>query len=238
MFEVIPAIDVLDGKVVRLTQGSYDDVTYYENDPVELAKIFESNGATCLHMVDLNGAKDGSLINLDIFEKIRSAVSMDLELGGGIRTLESVKRLVNLGINYFILGSLLIHNQKLFSEIAFCFPNCVIAGIDLKQGKLALQGWLELSQSSLEDVCKFLEGLPIKRIICTDIERDGMMEGVGISVLSTLKKYTDFPIVASGGVSSYEDIEKLKSIDGISGCIVGKALLSGVLNYLHLWNKE
>lgn len=228
-FTVIPAIDILDQSVVRLTQGDYNAIDTFETAPEIIAAQFEQAGATRIHLVDLNGAKEGSLVNLDVFIKIRSTVSCDLQVGGGVRTLATAQQLFDNGINAVILGSLLTQNPPLAETIITTFPNQIIAGIDLKQGKIATEGWKKTDTLSVSQLLKQLETLPLSGIISTDIEKDGMMQGPGIDSLTQLAKQTSHPIIASGGVSSLIDISILQDLYplGISGCIIGKAILTG-----------
>lgn len=228
MFDIIPAIDILEGSVVRLTQGDYSAIDTFETLPEVLALQFEREGASRIHLVDLNGAKEGSLVNLDCFIKIRQAVSCDLQVGGGIRTLETAHQLFDIGINTIILGSLLVKEPEIAEKIILKFPNKVIAGIDLKHGQLSIEGWREVSITPLDQLLKRLEKLPLAGIISTDIEKDGMMQGPGVESLTSLCKKTTLPIIASGGVSSLNDISTLQALHplGISGCIVGKAILT------------
>ena len=168
-FQVIPAIDLIDGQVVRLTQGNYNQVTHYPNNPVEVAKSFEDDGATRLHLVDLNGAKEGSTVNLSTIEAIRAATSMAIEVGGGIRTQASIDRYLDMGINQVILGSLLVNNPDLSTELIQAYPHQIIAGLDTKDGFIAVEGWTETSSLTLTDFLQTLSDLPIHSIIFTKI---------------------------------------------------------------------
>jgi phosphoribosylformimino-5-aminoimidazole carboxamide ribotide isomerase len=237
MFTVIPAIDLLDGQVVRLTQGDYNQVSHYAYTPAELAKKYESFGAKRIHIVDLNGAKDGKLVNQEAIESIRSAVACELELGGGIRNKETAAHILSLGIDYLVLGSLLVKDFKAATDIISAFPDKVIAGLDFKNGELAVEGWLETSDVSLTTLLSQLEALPVNSIISTEISKDGMMSGPDLTGLTRLSKQTKLPVIASGGVSSPSDIDSLKDLqnDGIIGCIVGKAVLSGDIELSSLW---
>ena len=237
MFNVIPAIDIIGGKVVRLTQGDYGRVTHYDVTPAQLAKQFEDNGAKRIHLVDLDGAKDGALVNLDTFKAIRSAVSCELELGGGIRTKNAVSQMIEIGIDFVILGSLLVKNNVLSSEIISSFPGKIVAGLDTKDGMVATEGWIEKSTVSVRDVLDTLPESDLESIIYTDIAKDGMMEGPNIEALKDVSGITDIPIIASGGVRNLDDIAQLKAFSnrGISGCIIGKAIVSGQLPLDQIW---
>jgi phosphoribosylformimino-5-aminoimidazole carboxamide ribotide isomerase len=231
-FEIIPAIDILDGKVVRLTQGDYDQVENYATTPEEFAKAFYKAGAKRIHLVDLNGAKEGQLVNLDVFKKIRSAVPCELELGGGIRSYDSVQQLVDIGINYLILGSLLTKHWELASEWILKHPLKFIAGVDAKDNTVAIEGWKEASQYQVSDLVLKLNSLPLESIIYTDISKDGTFKGPNLDALKEISTLSAAPIIASGGVGTIEHIRSIEKIAhlGISGCIVGKAFLSGKIS--------
>lgn len=235
MFEVIPAIDILNGKVVRLTQGDYAQVSHYDYTPVELAKKYEEMGATRIHIVDLDGAKDGKPVNMDLVSSIRKAVSCTLELGGGIRTLEQAQHWFEVGINQVVLGSLLVKNLTVALDIIHRFPNKIIAGIDAKGDWVAVEGWIEDSGISIANTVKTLEGTPIHSIIYTDISKDGTLQGPNIQGLEALMKLTAFPIIASGGIGCDADITQVSTLaPHVSGVIVGKALLMGKVSSLKL----
>ena len=237
MFNIIPAIDILANQVVRLTQGDYAQIEKYNFTPVELAKYYEEQGASRIHLVDLDGAKTGQLVNLKTFEKIRSTVKCELELGGGIRSIENADLLINLGINFLILGSMLIKNFNLAQEIINKYPSKIIAGIDVKNDKIAITGWLENSDLSLQSLLNKLSNLKIAAIIYTDISRDGMLTGPNIPGLTNICSLTKIPIIASGGVSSLEDIKTLQKLAplGLIGVITGKALLQGKINIQNIF---
>ena len=225
MFEVIPAIDLLDSKVVRLKQGDYNQVTFYDLTPEDLAKKFEDNGATRIHIVDLDGAKDGESKHLKILEKIRKKVSCTIECGGGIRNQEAVKTLLSIGVNELILGSMLVKDFQLSKTIIETFPNKIIAGIDAKDDAVAVEGWIEKSVLSTRDLIKKLNELPLASTIYTDIKKDGMLNGPNIDHLKHYAPISSHPLIASGGVTTLNDIEQIKTIPNVQGCIVGKAIL-------------
>lgn len=236
-FNIIPAIDILEGQVVRLTQGDYDQVTYYEMSPVDCAKKYVDCGASRIHLVDLNGAKEGILINQKVFEDIRQAVDCELELGGGIRNSDSAKQLFDIGINFLILGSVLAKDFKSALTIIRKFPNKIIAGIDTKNGHIVVEGWLEKSPVSTESLILALNEEPVFELICTDVDKDGMMEGPNVPALLRIAALSKHNVIASGGISSLDDIRLLKAYrnDGISGCITGKAVLQGAIDLASLW---
>lgn len=237
-FQVIPAIDIIDGGIVRLTQGDYNRVETYTTSPVDMAKRFEDAGAEKIHIVDLDGAKKGSLVNLDTIKAIRNSVSCKIELGGGIRDLDSVSRLVDLGIDYIVLGSLLTKSPELASEISHMFPQRIVAGIDEKDDNVAVEGWIEDSRITTQSLLDALSALPLAYVIYTDITKDGMMQGPNLSALEKVASFSPFPIVASGGVRDIRDIQAIQQIktSNILGCIIGKAVLSGELSLDSLFN--
>lgn len=228
--KIIPAIDLLEGKVVRLTQGDYSQVQTYPQDPSDLAKFYEDQGATRLHLVDLDGAKKGSLVNLDAIKKIRDHTKIKLEIGGGIRDQNAVTRLKNIGIDYLILGSLLATQFELASDLIHQNPQVFIAGIDVNNETVAIQGWLTHSSISLQDMIQRCNHLPLESLIVTDIATDGMLQGPNLTLLEKASLWSKHPVIASGGVSCKSDLHNLAKIPNISGCIVGKALLSGNLD--------
>lgn len=233
MFEVIPAIDILNGKVVRLTQGDYAQVSHYDYTPVDLAKKYQDMGATRIHIVDLDGAKDGRPVNIELVASIRKSVSCALELGGGIRTLDQARHWLEIGINQVVLGSLLVKNLTLALDIIHTFPKKIIAGIDAKGDWVAVEGWVENSGISIANTVKTLEETPIHSIIYTDISKDGTLAGPNLQGLQSLMKLTAFPIIASGGIGCDADIAQVRSLaPHVSGVIVGKALLMGKVSSL------
>ena len=235
-FDIIPAIDLLDGKVVRLTQGDYDDVTNYASNPVDLAIEFEKTGARRLHLVDLDGAKDGKTTNFNVIKDIRNNTSLEIEIGGGIRTKESIDTYFNIGINQVILGSLLIKDFSNAEELIKTFPSKIIAGLDVKDGLIAIQGWVEKSEYTMIDFLEKINHLPIHSIIYTDVSKDGMMNGPDFEGLSHYSSLSTIPFIASGGVRGLDDINQLKKIQNISGAIIGKALLSGSVSLKSLFS--
>jgi phosphoribosylformimino-5-aminoimidazole carboxamide ribotide isomerase len=238
MFDVIPAIDLLDGKVVRLTQGKYDQVDHYDISPEELVEKYEAAGAKRIHVVDLDGAKNGKLGNATVISNIRKRCKCLIECGGGIRNKDSVQGLLDLGIDLIILGSLLTKDFSEASRIISHFPKKIIAGVDTLDGKVAIQGWTEDSGISENDLINELNELPVESIIHTDIKKDGMMMGPNVESLVHFSTLSKHPIIASGGVRSIEDINHLQSFEkeGISGCIIGKAILSNELPLTSLFS--
>tara|TARA_A100001015_G_scaffold311590_1_gene415137 strand:- start:739 stop:1500 length:762 start_codon:yes stop_codon:yes gene_type:complete len=238
MFDIIPAIDLIDGKIVRLTQGDYDEVTHYQKDPVTQAIEFEQSGAKRLHLVDLDGAKDGKTINFTVIESIRKKTSLDIEIGGGIRTKTSIQKYLDIGINQVILGSLIINDFQTASELIDLYPSQVIAGLDIKDGLIATQGWIEKSTFTMSDFLIKIKHLPLHSIIYTDISKDGMMSGPDFDGLKKYSSLSHVPLIASGGIRGKDDINKIKEIENVSGAIIGKALLSGSVSLKELFNSS
>lgn len=227
---LLPAIDLYEGKAVRLQKGEYDKMTVYGNDPVELAKRFEDMGATWLHTVDLEGAKDGNAPNLPIVERIAAETGLKTEFGGGVRGMEVVRRCVDGGVSRVILGTAAVTDPEFLGEAVRSFGEAVAAGADVKDGRIAIRGWLETAQESLTDFLGRMERVGVKTVICTDISRDGMLSGSNRELYAELmKKFPALQLIASGGVSSAEDIEGLEGL-GIYGAIMGKAYYAGKIS--------
>lgn len=231
---IIPAIDLLNGGVVRLTQGDYDQVETYADDPVTTALRFEAAGAQRIHLVDLDGAKAGHSVNAAVVTAIRAAVSVPLELGGGIRSMADAERWWSMGVEYVILGSLVIQNPVLAESIARREPGRVIVGLDAHQGEVAIVGWQSGSGRQCEDVLKSIANWPLDSVIFTDIATDGTLRGPNLEALSHVISHAAHPVIASGGVGTMGHINQLQSLP-LKGCIVGKALLSGALSLAELF---
>lgn len=228
---VIPAIDIIEGKVVRLRQGDYSQVTHYNTSAVDYAKSFVDAGLTRLHLVDLEGAKSGKTDNLKLIETIRNTVDIEIEVGGGIRDIGAAKHYIDAGISYIILGSVLVSDFNAAKTIITQYPNQVIAGLDTHGDYVATHGWTATSQLAISDMLTTLNPLPLESIIHTDISKDGMMQGPNITQLRTITQTSKHPIIASGGVRHIADIQTLKELEtnGCKGCIIGRAVLSGQL---------
>lgn len=226
-FNVIPAIDLLDQKVVRLKQGRYDDTTFYDYSPLDLIKYFEDTGAKRVHIVDLNGARDGSTVHHKIIESICDKTSLKIEVGGGIRTKQIASRYINCGVNQIILGSLFIDDTDMALDITASFSNQVIAGLDAKNKHIATSGWETTSSLTISDLLTILNKTPeLHSIIYTDISKDGMMLGPNLEMLKEVSSQSKHPIIASGGVRNSDDVKNIMTISNITGCIVGKAILN------------
>ncbi len=231
MFEVIPAIDLLDGKCVRLAQGEFSAKTIYSNNPVEVAEKFEALGAKRLHIVDLNGARTGIPENLDLIKKILKAVKIPVQVGGGIRRADMMQDLFNAGANRVVLGTTAVNNPNLISTVCPMFGDQIIVGIDVRNKKVATHGWRKTSHYDPLRLAKDAVALGVRRFVYTDIKRDGMLSGPDIEGLTELARETGVPVIASGGISSKEDVQKIRALEsiGIEGCIIGRALYTGDL---------
>lgn len=226
---LLPAIDIKDGNCVRLYKGDYSTAHKVADDPVETAKAFEHAGAKWLHLVDLDGAKDGKKGNAEVILKIRQAVSMNIELGGGIRDMQTADFYFSNGINRLILGSAAIKNPKIVEEAVLKYDDKIAVGIDAKNGVVCAEGWLDKSDFTYIELAKKMEKIGVSTIIFTDISCDGMLSGPNLTQLDALKSEVSCNIIASGGVASILDIVNLSQLD-IYGAIAGKALYTGDLD--------
>ena len=221
---ILPAIDIKNGKVVRLKQGDFNQETVYSDNPLEIAKQFEKDKAKWLHIVDLDGASLEKNRNIEIIKEIRENTSLSIQTGGGIRSKEDVKKLIDLGIDRVIIGTLAVKNPELLKKIVNKFGSeKILISIDARDGKVATSGWQEESELKVIDFAKKLEQMGIKYILYTDIKRDGMLSGPDVEGLKELKESTSLNIIASGGISSLKDIEKLNELN-FYGVITGQAL--------------
>lgn len=225
--EIWPAIDLRGGKCVRLRQGDYKQETIY-GEPVEMARKWVSEGATCLHLVDLDGARDGSNANLAAVQAIVEATGVPCQLGGGIRDEQSIERMLNVGVRRLIVGTQAIKDPTWFREMCRKYPGQLAAGIDARNGMVATDGWLETSGVSAVQLAKDFQAEPIAAVIYTDISRDGMLQGVNLPAMTEMKQAITTPVIASGGVTTVDDIRSLAAA-GLDGCIVGRALYEGTV---------
>jgi len=228
---IFPAIDLKDGKAVRLTKGLMESAKVYSDEPWELAKRFEEMGATWLHIVDLNGAFAGEPKNIEQIEKIRKNTNLKIQLGGGIRGEDTIKRYLDLGINRLILGSIAAREPEKVIELAKKYP--IAVGIDAKDGYVAVDGWGETEGVKATDLAKRFKDSDIECIIATDISKDGTLSGLNIDFILDIMKASNKPVIASGGVASEEDIKKVKEND-IYGVIIGKAFYEGRIDLLKI----
>ena len=229
---VIPAIDLKNGQCVRLEQGLMEKDTVYSDDPAAMARHWQDEGGELLHLVDLDGAFAGVPKNRAAIQAIVAAVDIPTELGGGIRDLETIEAYLGLGIDRVILGTVAKENPVLVAEACRRFPGRIVVGIDAKDGLVAVRGWAELTAKKAVDLAKEMEGLGVTDIIYTDIARDGMMQGPNLAATEALARAISIPVIASGGVSSLDDIRNLLQIEtsGVTGVITGKAIYNGSLN--------
>lgn len=226
---IFPAIDLYDKKAVRLYKGDYDQMTVYSEKPVEVARDFEAAGAGYIHVVDLEGAKNGTTPNIDIVKEIVSSTGLFLEIGGGIRSMEVIEEYLGAGAGRVILGTAAVTDRVFLKKALAEFGGQIAVGVDIKDGKAAIKGWTESSELDAFSFMKELEGLGVKTVICTDISRDGAMRGTNLELYGTLSKNLSLDIIASGGVSKLKDIEDLKKMF-LYGAIIGKAYYTGAID--------
>lgn len=228
---VIPAIDLKDGRCVRLRQGDMAQETTYSDDPAAMARQWEALGAQRLHVVDLNGAVNGKPHNMEQVRAIADAVSIPIHVGGGIRSLDVMKDYFDHGVSRVVLGTAALENRAFLADACASFPDKIFVGVDVKQGKVAVHGWTNLSESTAEHVLASLKDYSLAGVIFTEISRDGMLEGPNVSALRDALQASPVPLIASGGVTRVEDIRAIKRLgQKIIGVIVGKALYEGTLN--------
>lgn len=223
---IYPAIDIKDGKCVRLVQGQFNDVTVYSEHPVEMAYRFEQLGAEYIHVVDLDGARLGCPQNTAVISEMAVKLGIPVQLGGGIRTIETIEIILCKGIERVILGTSAVNDQELVKQAVRSFGKNLAVAIDAKDGLVAIEGWAKTSEFTAIGFAKKMEELGAKVIIYTDISRDGMLKGPNLKAMEEMVKAVKIDVIASGGVTSLQDIKDLKNI-GVSGAIVGKALYTG-----------
>ncbi len=232
--KIFPAIDIKNKKCVRLVKGDFDNKTEYEISPVEQAKKYKDHGFKNLHIVDLDGALTGELVNFDIIQDIINKFDLDVEVGGGIRNIDSVKKYINSGVEKVILGSAAIKDKNFLEEVCEKFPNKIALGLDAKGGYLSVSGWKENSNQLTLDYLKEVNDYGISRLIYTDINRDGMKQSPNFEETAKVAEISNCPIIISGGVSSINDIKTAKSLKNIEGIIVGKAIYDGDIDLKNL----
>ncbi len=225
---IFPAIDIVKGSAVRLFKGDYNQMTVYSEHPEEIAKDFENSGAKFLHLVDLEGAKDGTTPNIETVKRIRNACDMFIEIGGGIRSLEVIEAYFKAGVNRVILGTAAVNDEAFLKQAVSKYGDKIAVGVDIKDGFVAIKGWTEKSAFSGLEFCEKMQNMGVKTIICTDISKDGAMKGTNRELYRQLSKRLNINIVASGGVSSLEDIKALNEMN-IYGAIIGKAYYTGAV---------
>ena len=225
--KIFPAIDIKDKKCVRLVKGNFDSKTEYDASPIEQAEKFKYHGFKNLHIVDLDGALTGKTVNIDIIKDIIDKFDLEIEIGGGIRNFESIKKYTDLGVEKVILGSAAINDKNFLKEACQRFPNKIALGLDAVDGYLSVSGWKENSHQLTIDYLKEVNDYGISRVIFTDINRDGMKQGLNFQETSKVADLSNCPVVISGGFSSLDDIKKAKNIKNVEGIIVGKAIYDG-----------
>ena len=223
---IFPAIDLYDGKAVRLYKGDYKNMTVYSDDPLSVARDFEEAGATHVHMVDLEGAKDGTTPNLDIVARVARETALFVEIGGGIRSMETVKKYVSAGVRRVILGTAAVNDPDFLRAAVAEYGELISVGADVKDGYIAIKGWLEQSNVTLDEFVSQMQSIGVRHMICTDISRDGAMRGTNLELYRQLSAKYSMDITASGGVSTLEDIRALRKME-LYGAIIGKAYYTG-----------
>ena len=226
---IIPAIDLYEGKVVRLLYGDYSKMTVFSDDPLGIAKDFEAQGAKHIHIVDLEGAKNGTTPNIKTVETIIKNTSLSAEVGGGIRSEETVEKYLDIGAERIILGTAAVENRGLLVAVAGKHPENIAVGADIKDGFVAVKGWTVKTNSDCFGFCREMEEIGVNYLICTDISKDGAMAGTNIPLYKRLSEELKINIIASGGISSLEDVKRLAGLD-IFGAIIGKAYYTGAIS--------
>ena len=226
---IYPAIDLYDKKAVRLFKGDYNQMTVYSENPIDVARDFEQKGAKFIHMVDLEGAKDGTTPNLSIVAEIAEKTSLFVEIGGGIRSMETVDKYLSAGVSRVILGTSAVTDEAFLKSAIEKHGDKIAVGADVKDGYIAIKGWLEKSAFTLDAFFEKMQNMGVKTIICTDISKDGAMKGTNLQMYKELSKKYSLDIVASGGVSTIDDIKALRTME-LYGAIIGKAYYTGAID--------
>jgi phosphoribosylformimino-5-aminoimidazole carboxamide ribotide isomerase len=228
LMQVWPAIDLRGGRCVRLQQGDYQRETVFADDPVAMARHWVDQGAEFLHLVDLDGAREGQLVNFASVQQILDAVSVPCQLGGGIRDQAALEKAFQAGASRVVIGTQAVHQPEWLAQMAQRFPGCVVLGIDARQGRVATRGWLETESAEAVQLAAQFDELPLAALIYTDISTDGMLSGPNLPAIQAMKRATRLPVVASGGIRSAQDVRQLAAA-GLDGCIIGRALYEGRL---------
>lgn len=227
--EIWPAIDLRGGKCVRLLQGDYRQEIVFDNDPVAVARRFADEGARRLHLVDLDGAREGLTVNLPAIEEILSAVDLEVELGGGVRDEQSIIELLGFGVRRLVVGTSALKQPAWFRDMVRRFPEQLVLGLDARGGRVATDGWLETSDVSAIDMARQFNHEPLAAIVYTDIATDGMMSGPNVEAMAEMQRAVSVPVIASGGVTTVADVTALRNAK-LSGCIIGRALYEGTIS--------
>ena len=226
---LLPAIDLYDRKAVRLYKGDYQNMTVYSENPIEIARDFEKSGSGYIHMVDLEGARDGTTPNIAIVQQVAMETNLFVEIGGGIRSMETVERYLAAGVSRVILGTAAVKDPAFLKEAVRKYGEKIAVGADVKDGKIAIKGWLETADVTLEEFLASMEAIGVKNVICTDISKDGAMRGTNLALYRELSEKYALDITASGGVSTMEDVRQLRAMD-LYGAIIGKAYYTGAID--------
>ena len=226
---LLPAIDLYEKKAVRLFKGDYAQMTVYSENPIEIARDFEAKGCRYIHMVDLEGAKDGTTPNISMVEQVARETSLFVEIGGGIRNMETVERYLAAGVSRVILGTAAVNDEAFLREAVSKYGEKIAVGADVKDGYIAIKGWMETSAVTLEEFLAKMEAIGVKNIICTDISKDGAMQGTNLALYRQLSEKFSLDITASGGVSNLENIRRLREMN-LYGAIIGKAYYTGAID--------
>ena len=226
--KIFPAIDLYEGKAVRLLKGDYNAVTVYSENPLEIAKDFENSGATELHTVDLEGARDGGTPNIELIKSFVENTNLNVEVGGGIRSMDTVKAYLDAGVTRVILGTAAVTDREFLQEAVDTYGDKIAVGADIKDGKVAIKGWVEKSEYSTFEFFEMLEEIGVSTVICTDISKDGAMQGTNRELYKDLSEKFSVNIIASGGVSSLDDVKALNEMN-LFGAIIGKAYYTGAI---------
>lgn len=226
---IFPAIDLYEKKAVRLLKGDYNKMTVYSDNPVEIAKDFKKSGAEYIHLVDLEGAKSGETPNIDVVKEIVDGCGLFVEVGGGIRSMAVIERYIGIGVKRVILGTAAVTDEEFLKEACEKYADKIAVGVDIKDGFVAIKGWTEKSQYSCFDFCEKMQSMGIKTLICTDISKDGAMQGTNLELYRELSDRFSVRITASGGVSDIDDIKRLAEMN-IYGAIIGKAYYTGAIS--------
>ena len=226
---ILPAIDLFEKKAVRLYKGDYDRMTVYDEVPLHTARLFEEAGATQIHMVDLEGARSGETPNIDVVGDVVRHTSLQVEIGGGIRSMDVIRRYMEIGVSRVILGTAAVKDPELVKEAVETYGERIAVGADIKDGRIAIRGWTETADDTLDEFCGKMEQLGVRTLICTDISKDGAMQGTNRELYRYLKRNSRMNLIASGGISSIEDLEALDQAD-VWGAIIGKAYYTGAID--------
>ena len=226
---LLPAIDLYGQKAVRLVRGDYAQMTVYSDDPVALAKEFERQGATHLHMVDLEGAKDGTTPHIALVQRVAKETGLSIEIGGGIRSMETVESYLSCGVSRVILGTAAVTDEALLTNAVETYGEHIAVGADVRDGYISIRGWLEQSAFTLEEFLARMQTIGVQTVVCTDISKDGMLSGANLALYRALSERFSLRLIASGGVSGLEDIRALREM-GLYGAILGKAYYTGAVD--------